>query len=74
MSKIGKQTLPFRFLLHSSRPLPAPAASEQLPEEGKSLMLPPKHSLQHFLPVEQEGIHLHNMDYFLSPGTKGVRV
>ncbi|KAK7157609.1 hypothetical protein R3I93_008948 [Phoxinus phoxinus] len=73
MSKIGKQTLPFTFLLHSS--LPAPAASEQLPEEGKSLMSPPKHSQQHFLPVqqeEQECIHLHNMDYFLFKGTEGV--
>ncbi|XP_016387480.1 uncharacterized protein LOC107723404 isoform X2 [Sinocyclocheilus rhinocerous] len=51
MSRIGKQTLPFAFLLHSPRPLPAPAPSEQLPEEGKSLMSPPKHSQQHFLPV-----------------------
>ncbi|KAK9960822.1 hypothetical protein ABG768_008656 [Culter alburnus] len=73
MSRIGKQTLPFTFLLHSSHPLPAPAASEQLPEEGKLLMSPPKHSLQHFLPFEQEGIYLHNMDYFLSPGTEGGR-
>ncbi|XP_077066841.1 interleukin-6 receptor subunit alpha [Siphateles boraxobius] len=75
MSKIGKQTLPFTFLPQSSRPLPAPAASKQLPEEGKSLMSPPEHSQQHFLPVqqeEQEGIHLHNMDYFLSQGTEGV--
>ncbi|KAK2903132.1 hypothetical protein QQF64_009961 [Cirrhinus molitorella] len=75
MSRIGKQTLPFAFLLHSPRPLPDPAPSEQLPEEGKSLMSTPKHSQQHFLPVqqeEQEGIHLHNMDYFLSPGTEGV--
>ncbi|KAL0172244.1 hypothetical protein M9458_032555, partial [Cirrhinus mrigala] len=70
MSRIGKQTLPFAFLLHSPRPLPTPAPSEQLPEEGKSLMSPPEHSQQHFLPVQQEdqeGIHLHNMDYFLSP-------
>lgn len=70
MSKIGKQTLPFTFLLHSSRPLPAPA-----PSEGKLLMPPLKHSQQHFLPVqpeEQEGIHLQNMDYFLSQGTEGV--
>nr|AVI05199.1 interleukin 6 receptor [Ctenopharyngodon idella] len=74
MSRLGKQTLPFTLLLHSSRPFPAPAASEQLPGEGKSLMSPPKHSLQHFLPVEQEGIHLHNMDYFLSPGSESVRV
>uniref|UniRef100_A0A673GCN3 Interleukin 6 receptor n=1 Tax=Sinocyclocheilus rhinocerous TaxID=307959 RepID=A0A673GCN3_9TELE len=72
MSRIGKQTLPFAFFLHSPRPLPAPVHSEQLPEEGKSLMSPPKHSQQDFLPVQQEGIHLHNMDYFLSPGTEGV--
>ncbi|XP_050987066.1 interleukin-6 receptor subunit alpha [Labeo rohita] len=75
VSRIGKQTLPFAFFLHSPRPLPAPAPSELLPEEGKSLMSPPKHNQQHFLPVqqeEQEGIHLHNMDYFLSPGTEGV--
>jgi len=75
MSKIGKQTFPFTFLLHSSRPLPTPAASEQLPEEGKSLMSPPKHSQQHFLPAQQEvqeGIHLHNMDYFLFQETEGV--
>lgn len=74
MSKIGKQTLSFTFLRHSSHPVPAPA-SEQLPEEGKSLMSPPKHSQQHFLPVqqeEQEGIHLHNMDYFLTQGTEGA--
>lgn len=74
MSKIGKQTLSFTFLLHSSHPVPAPA-SEQLPEEGKSLMSPPKHSQQHFLPdqqEEQEGIHLHNMDYFLTQGTEGA--
>uniref|UniRef100_A0A8C1P9T1 Interleukin 6 receptor n=2 Tax=Cyprinus carpio TaxID=7962 RepID=A0A8C1P9T1_CYPCA len=71
MSKIGKQTLPFAFFLHSPRPVPAPVHSEQLPEEGKSLMSPPKHSQQDFLPVQQEvleGIHLHNIDYFLSPG------
>lgn len=75
MTRIGKQTLPFTFLLHSSRPLPAPAASEQLPEEGKSLMSPPKHNQQHILPVQQEkqeAIHLHNIDYFLSPGAEGV--
>lgn len=75
ISRIGKQTLPFAFFLHSPRPLPAPVPSEQLPEEGKSLMSPPKHSQQDFLPVTQEmqgGIHLHNMDYFLSPGTEGV--
>uniref|UniRef100_A0A8C1ZCQ1 Interleukin 6 receptor n=1 Tax=Cyprinus carpio TaxID=7962 RepID=A0A8C1ZCQ1_CYPCA len=75
MSRIGKQTLPFAFFFHSPRPVPAPAPSEQLPEEGKSLMSPPKHSQQHFLSVqqeEQEGIHLHNMDNFLSPGTEGL--
>ncbi|KAF4103285.1 interleukin-6 receptor subunit alpha isoform X1 [Onychostoma macrolepis] len=74
MSRIGKQTLPFAFFLYSPRPLPTPVPSEQLPEEGKSLMSPPKHSQQDFLPVQQElqGIHLHNMDYFLSPGTEGV--
>ncbi len=75
MSRIGKQTLPFTFFLHSPRPLPAPVPSEQLPEEGKSLMSPPKHNQQDFLPVQQElqdGIHLHNVDYFLSPGTEGV--
>ncbi|XP_026140416.1 interleukin-6 receptor subunit alpha [Carassius auratus] len=71
MSKIGKQTLPFAFFLHSPRPVPAPVLSEQLPEEGKSLMSPPKYSQEDFLPVQQElqeCIHLHNMDYFLSPG------
>lgn len=75
MSRIGKQTLPFAFFLHSPRPLPAPVPSEQLPEEGKSLMSPPKHGQQDFLPVQQElqeGIHLHNMDYFLSAGTEGA--
>ncbi|XP_067304914.1 interleukin-6 receptor subunit alpha [Pseudorasbora parva] len=68
MSKIGKQTLPFTFLLHSPHPLPAPVGSEQLPDEGKSLMSPPKQIQQDFLSVQQEeeGIHLHNMDYFMS--------
>lgn len=75
IAKIGKQTMPFASLLRSSQPLSAPAASEQLPEEGKSLMSPPKHNQQHFLPAqpeEQDAIHLHNIDYFLSPGAEGV--
>ncbi|XP_043116136.1 interleukin-6 receptor subunit alpha [Puntigrus tetrazona] len=70
MSRIGKQSLPFAFLLHSPRPIPAPVQSEQLPEEGKSLMSPPKHRQPDFLPVQQklqECIHLHNIDYFLCP-------
>ncbi|XP_056332113.1 interleukin-6 receptor subunit alpha isoform X2 [Danio aesculapii] len=75
ITRIGKQALPFTSLLHSSQPLPAPAASEQLPEEGKSLMSTPKHNQQQVLPLqpeEQEAIHLHNIDYFLSPGAEGV--
>ncbi|XP_051574722.1 interleukin-6 receptor subunit alpha-like isoform X2 [Myxocyprinus asiaticus] len=75
--RMGKQILPFSSLPHSSPPPPRPplALSEQLPEEGKSLMSPSEHSQHHFLPVQQkeeEGIHLDNMDYFLSQGVEGV--
>ncbi|XP_051576514.1 interleukin-6 receptor subunit alpha-like isoform X2 [Myxocyprinus asiaticus] len=71
----GKLIFPFSFISRSSPPHPPPALSEQIPEEGKSLMSPPEHSQHYFLPVQQEeeeGIHLHNMDYFLSQGAEGV--
>lgn len=75
MSTLGKESLAFSSLPRSSPPLPPPVLSEQLPEEGNSLMSPINHNQQHFLPdqqEEQEGIHLHNIDYFLTPATEGV--
>ncbi|KAA0703194.1 Interleukin-6 receptor subunit alpha [Triplophysa tibetana] len=75
MFTIGKESLAFSSLPRSSPPLPPPALSVQLPEEGNSLMSPINHNQQRFLPdqqEEQEGIHLHNIDYFLTPGTEGV--
>lgn len=75
MSAVRKESLAFSSLPGSSPPLPLPALSVQLPEEGNSLMSPINHNQQHFLPdqqEEQEGIHLHNIDYFLTPTTEGV--
>ncbi|XP_052002348.1 interleukin-6 receptor subunit alpha-like [Xyrauchen texanus] len=79
VARIGKQILPFSSLPRSSppppRPHPPPALTEQLREEERSLMTPLEHSQHHFLPVPQEdeeGIHLDNMDYFLSQGVEGV--
>ncbi|XP_056618259.1 interleukin-6 receptor subunit alpha [Triplophysa dalaica] len=75
MSTLGKESLLFSFLPRSSPPLPPPVLSVQLPEEGNSLLSPINHNQQRFLPdqqEEQEGIHLHNIDYFLTPATEGV--
>lgn len=75
MSTLGKESLAFSFLPRSSPPLPPPVLSVQLPEEGNSLLSPINHNQQCFLPDQQEepeGIHLHNIDYFLTPATEGV--
>lgn len=74
MSTVGKESLAFSSLPRSSPPLPPPALSVQLPEEGNSLMPPINHNQKHFLPdpQEQEGIYLHNIDYFLTPAMEGV--
>ncbi|KAI7807204.1 interleukin-6 receptor subunit alpha [Triplophysa rosa] len=74
MSTVGKESLAFSSLPRSP-PLPPPTLSVQLPKEGNSLMSPINHNQQRFLPdqqEEQEGIHLHNIHYFLTLATEGV--